>query len=219
LPRMHVARALRLAACRSTQLRTPPTVLQCAHSPPRLALWRACSTSAAASATAADAIVALSSDRQRVAQWLQAYFDWKLLTPKVAESMPQEAVDKFDELQAEKICDVFKIRYGFRDRDVEQLVSEHSAVLGYSLKHQILPAVNILEKDLELGTSDHPDVLMRRIILRVPQMLANDLSDPELRADFALHAKRVLHLSDVETKDLMKVVPKAGKPLQRLNMR
>ena len=98
-------------------------------------------------------------------------------------------------------------------------MSEHSAVLGYSLKHQILPAVNILEKDLELGTSDHPDVLMRRIILRVPQMLANDLSDPELRADFALHAKRVLHLSDVETKDLMKVVPKAGKPLQRLNMR
>jgi len=50
-------------------------------------------------------------------------------------------------------------------------------------------------------------------------MLANDLSDPQLRADFALHAKRVLHLTDAETKNLMKVVPKAGKPLQRLNMR
>ena len=35
----------------------------------------------------------------------------------------------------------------------------------------------------------------------------------------ALHAKRVLHLTDAETKNLMKVVPKAGKPLQRLNMR
>ena len=95
---MHVGRgALRLAACGSTRLRTPPTVLQCAHSPPRLALWRACSTRADVSA-AADAIVALSSDRQRVAQWLQEYFDWRLLTPKVAEAMPQEAVDKFDEL-------------------------------------------------------------------------------------------------------------------------
>ena len=154
-----------------------------------------------------------------MAQWLQEYFDWRLLTPKVAEAMPQEAVDKFDELQAEKICDVFKIRYGFRDRDVEQLVSEHSAVLGYSLKHQILPAVNILEKDLELGLTDYCDVAIRRLVLRVPQMLANDLSDPQLRADFALHAKRVLHLTDAETKNLMKVVPKAGKPLQRLNMR
>lgn len=218
---MHVGRgALRLAACRSTRLRTPLTVLQCAQSPPRLALWRACSSRADADVSAAaDAIVALSSDRQRVAQWLQEYFDWRLLTPKVAEAMPQEAVDKFDELQAEKICDVFKIRYGFRDRDVEQLVSEHSAVLGYSLKHQILPAVNILEKDLELGLTDYCDVAIRRLVLRVPQMLANDLSDPQLRADFALHAKRVLHLTDAETKNLMKVVPKAGKPLQRLNMR
>ena len=126
--------------------------------------------------------------------------------------------DKTALLQAEKICDVFKIRYGFRDRDVEQLVSEHSAVLGYSLKHQILPAVNILEKDLELGLTDYCDVAIRRLVLRVPQMLANDLSDPQLRADFALHAKRVLHLTDAETKNLMKVVPKAGKPLQRLNM-
>ena len=136
---------------------------------------------------------------------LKLYFGWRLLTPKVAEAMPQEAVDKFDELQAEKICDVFKIRYGFRDRDVEQLVSEHSAVLGYSLKHQILPAVNILEKDLELGLTDYCDVAIRRLVLRVPQMLANDLSDPQLRADFALHAKRVLHLTDAETKNLMKV--------------
>ena len=112
--------ALRLAACRSTRLRTPPTVLQCAQSPPRLALWRACSSRADADVSAAaDAIVALSSDRQRVAQWLQEYFDWRLLTPKVAEAMPQEAVDKFDEFQAEKVCDVFKVRYAFRDRDVE----------------------------------------------------------------------------------------------------
>ena len=163
-------------------------------------------------------MVALSSDRQRVAAWLQEYFDWKLLTPKVAEAIPQGAVDNFDELQAEKICDVFKIRYGFRDRDVEQLVSEHPAVLGYSLKHQIIPAVNILEKDLELGKTDHPDILMRRLLLRLPRMLANDLSDPGLREDFALHAKRVLHLSDMETRDLMRVVPRAGKPLHRPNM-
>ena len=91
-------------------------------------------------------------------------------------------------------------------------------MLGYSLKHQIIPAINILEKDLMLGNADHPELLMRRLILRVPQMLANDLSGGDLRYDFAFHAKRVLHLSNAETDNLMRRVPKAGKPLQRPHM-
>ena len=35
---------------------------------------------------------------------------------------------------------------------------------------------------------------------------------------FAFHAKRVLHLSNAETDNLMRRVPKAGKPLQRPHM-
>ena len=229
------------AACRSTRLRAPPTplrrlaALQLAQQPPPRLQQRACSSVSGAgngsegelhraeppkpaADSAAAALVTLPSDRRRVAEWLQEYFGWRLLTPKVAEVMPQDAVDKFDEFQAEKVCDVFKVRYAFRDRDVEQLVSDHPAVLGYSLKHQIIPAINILEKDLMLGNADHPELLMRRLILRVPQMLANDLSGGDLRYDFAFHAKRVLHLSNAETDNLMRRVPKAGKPLQRPHM-
>lgn len=232
---MRVARVCTSRAAVGPRLLTPPaalhrlTALQIAQPPPRLVQQRACSGGSAeldnalhapktAADHAAEALEALPSDRMRVAAWLQEYFGWRLLTPKVVEAMPQEAISKFDEFQAEKICDVFKIRYQFRDRDVEQLVSDHPAVLGYSLKHQIIPAINILERDLTLGKADQPELIMRRLILRVPRMLNNDLSGADLRYDFAFHAKRVLHLSDLETKSLMKKVPEAGKPLQRPNM-
>ena len=160
-----------------------------------------------------DAPVVLDAGRLRISEWLHTYFGWMALAHKVAETMPTAMVGDFDEERATTICDVLKVRYGMRERDVEMLVSDHPALLGYSLQHQIIPALNVLDRTLGV-----PELLRNRMLLRVPQMLSNDLQSEGVRPQLARAAQRVLHLSRPELDALMVMVPAHGEPLRRPNM-
>ena len=146
--------------------------------------------------------------RQRsLPAWLQKRFGWGAeMAQRTAESIPPATAAAFDHEKALTLMDVLKVRYRLRHKDIAALVSRHPAVLGYSLKHQVVPAINVLDKTLRL-----PEELRNRVVLRVPRMLSNELGD--VRAELEVALQRVCHLNRTELAAVMQKLRARGEPL------
>tara|TARA_B110001452_G_scaffold196882_1_gene166875 strand:- start:1483 stop:1992 length:510 start_codon:yes stop_codon:yes gene_type:complete len=145
--------------------------------------------------------------QRALAGWARKHLAWNAdLARRVAETAPAATVRAFDSERATTTCDVLKVRYKLRQKDVGDLVSHHPALLGYSLEHQILPALNVLDKTLRL-----PESLRSRLLLRVPRLLANEF-DP-LRDELRVALQRICHLNKQELSEVMAKLPSSGELL------
>ena len=140
--------------------------------------------------------------RRALARWMQQQLNvGAALAHNVAQSSAATAMSGFDVERATTICDVLKVRYKLRQQDLGRLVTHHPALLGYSLKQQIVPALSVLDRKLRLG-----ETLRNRVGLRVPRLLSNDFSD--LRPELRLALQRVCHLDRAELDLMMELLPR-----------
>lgn len=147
---------------------------------------------------------ATTLQQRALAGWARKHLAWGAdLARRVAETAPVATVRAFDAERATTTCDVLKVRYKLRQKDLGDLVSHHPALLGYSLEQQVLPALNVLDKTLRL-----PESLRSRLLLRVPRLLANKF-DP-VRDELQVALQRVCHLNKQELSEVMAKLPSSG---------